>query len=146
MGCGLTTVLGSWFPVCILQCGYLRTGSFPVSHSQENLRINFRLPRKMGALTSPKRGGVPFCLLGRQRALVPSDLRVSRVRPATHQADSSHPAGRPHTRSTVITAVKFLISDQPHPIDPLLKSLIGEHPFSLPPAPFSTPSQPLSLS
>uniref|UniRef100_A0A2K6U865 Cullin associated and neddylation dissociated 2 (putative) n=1 Tax=Saimiri boliviensis boliviensis TaxID=39432 RepID=A0A2K6U865_SAIBB len=36
-------------------------------------------------------------------------------------------AGRPHTRSTVITALKFLISDQPHPIDPLLKSFIGEH-------------------
>ncbi|XP_004613286.2 cullin-associated NEDD8-dissociated protein 2 [Sorex araneus] len=35
-------------------------------------------------------------------------------------------AGHPHTRSTVITAVKFLISDQPQPIDPLLKSLIGE--------------------
>ncbi|XP_045846766.1 cullin-associated NEDD8-dissociated protein 2 [Meles meles] len=40
-------------------------------------------------------------------------------------------AGRPHTRSTVITAVKFLISDQPHPIDPLLKSLIGEFMESL---------------
>ncbi|XP_022354023.1 cullin-associated NEDD8-dissociated protein 2 isoform X4 [Enhydra lutris kenyoni] len=36
-------------------------------------------------------------------------------------------AGRPHTRSTVITAVKFLISDQPHPIDPLLKSLSAVH-------------------
>nr|XP_010588258.1 LOW QUALITY PROTEIN: cullin-associated NEDD8-dissociated protein 2 [Loxodonta africana] len=36
-------------------------------------------------------------------------------------------AGRPHTRSTVITAVKFLISDQPHPIDPLLKSYIAVH-------------------
>lgn len=35
----------------------------------------------------------------------------------------------------VITAVKFLISDQPHPIDPLLKSYIGErspHPSSHP--------------
>uniref|UniRef100_G1QXX6 Cullin associated and neddylation dissociated 2 (putative) n=1 Tax=Nomascus leucogenys TaxID=61853 RepID=G1QXX6_NOMLE len=40
-------------------------------------------------------------------------------------------AGRPHTRSTVITAVKFLISDQPHPIDPLLKSFIGEFMESL---------------
>uniref|UniRef100_G3U3S0 Cullin associated and neddylation dissociated 2 (putative) n=1 Tax=Loxodonta africana TaxID=9785 RepID=G3U3S0_LOXAF len=40
-------------------------------------------------------------------------------------------AGRPHTRSTVITAVKFLISDQPHPIDPLLKSYIGEFMESL---------------
>ncbi|XP_025232792.1 cullin-associated NEDD8-dissociated protein 2 isoform X2 [Theropithecus gelada] len=36
-------------------------------------------------------------------------------------------AGRPHTRSTVITAVKFLILDQPHPIDPLLKSFIAVH-------------------
>ncbi|XP_040851161.1 cullin-associated NEDD8-dissociated protein 2 isoform X2 [Ochotona curzoniae] len=36
-------------------------------------------------------------------------------------------AGRPHTRSTVITAVKFLISDQPHPIDPLLKSFSAVH-------------------
>ncbi|XP_066101626.1 cullin-associated NEDD8-dissociated protein 2 isoform X1 [Saccopteryx bilineata] len=40
-------------------------------------------------------------------------------------------AGQPHTRSTVITAVKFLISDQPHPIDPLLKSFIGEFMESL---------------
>ncbi|XP_008585254.1 PREDICTED: cullin-associated NEDD8-dissociated protein 2 isoform X2 [Galeopterus variegatus] len=40
-------------------------------------------------------------------------------------------AGRPHTRSTVITAVKFLILDQPHPIDPLLKSFIGEFMESL---------------
>ncbi|XP_072797995.1 cullin-associated NEDD8-dissociated protein 2 isoform X2 [Vicugna pacos] len=40
-------------------------------------------------------------------------------------------AGRPHTRSTVITAVKFLISDQPHPIDPLLKSFVGEFMESL---------------
>ncbi|KAK2091432.1 Cullin-associated NEDD8-dissociated protein 2 [Saguinus oedipus] len=39
--------------------------------------------------------------------------------------------GRPHTRSTVITAVKFLISDQPHPIDPLLKSFIREFMESL---------------
>ncbi|XP_008585253.1 PREDICTED: cullin-associated NEDD8-dissociated protein 2 isoform X1 [Galeopterus variegatus] len=36
-------------------------------------------------------------------------------------------AGRPHTRSTVITAVKFLILDQPHPIDPLLKSFSAVH-------------------
>ncbi|XP_076972603.1 cullin-associated NEDD8-dissociated protein 2 isoform X1 [Tamandua tetradactyla] len=35
-------------------------------------------------------------------------------------------AGRPHTRSTVTTAVKFLISDQPHPIDALLKTYVGE--------------------
>ncbi|KAI5937222.1 cullin-associated NEDD8-dissociated protein 2 isoform X2 [Manis javanica] len=40
-------------------------------------------------------------------------------------------AGRPHTRSTVITAVKFLISDQPSPIDPLLRSFIGEFMESL---------------
>nr|KAF6334923.1 putative cullin associated and neddylation dissociated 2 (putative) [Pipistrellus kuhlii] len=40
-------------------------------------------------------------------------------------------AGQPNTRSTVITAVKFLISDQPHPIDPLLKSFIGEFMESL---------------
>ncbi|KAF6098811.1 putative cullin associated and neddylation dissociated 2 (putative) [Phyllostomus discolor] len=40
-------------------------------------------------------------------------------------------AGQAHTRSTVITAVKFLISDQPHPIDPLLKSFIGEFMESL---------------
>ncbi|XP_058144812.1 cullin-associated NEDD8-dissociated protein 2 [Dasypus novemcinctus] len=39
--------------------------------------------------------------------------------------------GRPHTRSTVITAVKFLISDQPHPIDGLLKSYVGEFMGSL---------------
>nr|XP_027787662.1 cullin-associated NEDD8-dissociated protein 2 isoform X2 [Marmota flaviventris] len=36
-------------------------------------------------------------------------------------------AGQPHTRSMVITAVKFLISDQPHPIDPLLKSYSAVH-------------------
>ncbi|XP_049622215.1 cullin-associated NEDD8-dissociated protein 2 isoform X2 [Suncus etruscus] len=36
-------------------------------------------------------------------------------------------ASQPHTRSTVITAVKFLISDQPQPVDPLLKSLIAVH-------------------
>ncbi|XP_010860818.1 PREDICTED: cullin-associated NEDD8-dissociated protein 2 [Bison bison bison] len=40
-------------------------------------------------------------------------------------------AGRPHTRCTVITAVKYLISDQPHPIDPLLKTFIGEFMESL---------------
>lgn len=40
-------------------------------------------------------------------------------------------AGQPHTRSTVITAVKFLISDQPHPIDPLLKTFIGNFMESL---------------
>ncbi|CAK6435576.1 unnamed protein product [Pipistrellus nathusii] len=40
-------------------------------------------------------------------------------------------AGQPNTRSTVITAVKFLVSDQPHPIDPLLKSFIGEFMESL---------------
>eukprot|EP00069_Balaena_mysticetus_P018055 bmy_00406T0 len=40
-------------------------------------------------------------------------------------------AGRPHTRCTVITAVKFLISDQPHPIDPILKTFVGEFMESL---------------
>ncbi|XP_021104475.1 cullin-associated NEDD8-dissociated protein 2 isoform X2 [Heterocephalus glaber] len=40
-------------------------------------------------------------------------------------------AGQPHTRSTVITAVKFLITDQPHPIDPLLKTFIGNFMESL---------------
>ncbi|XP_013370967.1 PREDICTED: cullin-associated NEDD8-dissociated protein 2 isoform X1 [Chinchilla lanigera] len=40
-------------------------------------------------------------------------------------------AGQPHTRSTVITAVKFLISDQPHPIDPLLKTFVGDFMESL---------------
>ncbi|KAM7335368.1 hypothetical protein ACRRTK_005845 [Alexandromys fortis] len=39
--------------------------------------------------------------------------------------------GQPYTRSTVITAVKFLISDQPHSIDPLLKSYIAEFMESL---------------
>ncbi|GAB1291179.1 Cullin-associated NEDD8-dissociated protein 2 [Apodemus speciosus] len=39
--------------------------------------------------------------------------------------------GQPYTRSTVITAVKFLISDQPHSIDPLLKSFIAEFMESL---------------
>ncbi|XP_075406871.1 cullin-associated NEDD8-dissociated protein 2 isoform X1 [Tenrec ecaudatus] len=40
-------------------------------------------------------------------------------------------AGHPHTRSTFITAVKFLITDQPHPIDPLLKSYVGDFMESL---------------
>ncbi|KAM9326759.1 cullin-associated NEDD8-dissociated protein 1-like [Gastrophryne carolinensis] len=35
-------------------------------------------------------------------------------------------SGSPHTRSTVITAVKFTISDQPAPIDSLLKNCIGD--------------------
>lgn len=33
--------------------------------------------------------------------------------------------GSPHARSTVVTAVKFTIADQPQPIDALLKSCIG---------------------
>lgn len=65
--------------------------------------------------------------------------RASRLAPAPHRAASPCPAGQPHTRSTVISAVKFLISDQPHPIDPLLKSYIGEH---CPPHPAWTPPQP----
>ncbi|XP_068838714.1 cullin-associated NEDD8-dissociated protein 2 isoform X3 [Capricornis sumatraensis] len=36
-------------------------------------------------------------------------------------------AGRPHTRCTAITAAKYLISDQPHPIDPLLKTFSAVH-------------------
>ncbi|TKC41478.1 hypothetical protein EI555_001579, partial [Monodon monoceros] len=40
-------------------------------------------------------------------------------------------AGQPHTRCTVITALKFLISDQPHPIDPILKTFVGEFMESL---------------
>ncbi|KAM5279667.1 cullin-associated NEDD8-dissociated protein 2 [Ctenodactylus gundi] len=39
--------------------------------------------------------------------------------------------GPPHTRSTVVTAVKFLISDQPHHVDPLLKTSIREFMDSL---------------
>lgn len=34
-------------------------------------------------------------------------------------------AGSPHARSTVVTAVKFTIADQPQPIDALLKGCIG---------------------
>ena len=30
------------------------------------------------------------------------------------------------TRATVVTAVKFTITDQPQPIDPLLKSVMSE--------------------
>ncbi|XP_018410749.1 PREDICTED: cullin-associated NEDD8-dissociated protein 1-like [Nanorana parkeri] len=35
-------------------------------------------------------------------------------------------SGSAHTRSTVITAIKFTISDQPAPIDSLLKNCIGD--------------------
>eukprot|EP00079_Xenopus_tropicalis_P035405 XP_017949176.1 PREDICTED: cullin-associated NEDD8-dissociated protein 1-like isoform X3 [Xenopus tropicalis] len=35
-------------------------------------------------------------------------------------------SGSPHTRSTVVTAIKFTISDQPAPIDSLLQKSIGE--------------------
>ncbi|NWX88014.1 CAND1 protein, partial [Nothoprocta pentlandii] len=35
-------------------------------------------------------------------------------------------AGSPHARSTVVTAVKFTITDQPQPIDALLKGCIGD--------------------
>ncbi|XP_073207347.1 cullin-associated NEDD8-dissociated protein 1-like isoform X5 [Lepidochelys kempii] len=34
--------------------------------------------------------------------------------------------GSPHARSTVVTAIKFTISDQPQPIDVLLKGCIGD--------------------
>lgn len=34
-------------------------------------------------------------------------------------------AGSPHARSTVVTAIKFTIADQPQPIDALLKGCIG---------------------
>lgn len=33
--------------------------------------------------------------------------------------------GSPYARSTVVTAIKFTISDHPQPIDPLLKGCIG---------------------
>ncbi|XP_030356585.1 cullin-associated NEDD8-dissociated protein 1-like isoform X2 [Strigops habroptila] len=36
------------------------------------------------------------------------------------------PSGSPHARSTVVTAVKFTIADQPQPIDALLKGCIGD--------------------
>uniref|UniRef100_A0A803VTQ0 TATA-binding protein interacting (TIP20) domain-containing protein n=1 Tax=Ficedula albicollis TaxID=59894 RepID=A0A803VTQ0_FICAL len=35
-------------------------------------------------------------------------------------------AGSPHARSTVVTAIKFTITDQPQPIDALLKGCIGD--------------------
>ncbi|XP_019360212.1 PREDICTED: cullin-associated NEDD8-dissociated protein 1-like isoform X1 [Gavialis gangeticus] len=35
-------------------------------------------------------------------------------------------SGSPHARSTVVTAIKFTISDQPQPIDRLLKGCIGD--------------------
>uniref|UniRef100_A0A4X2LA96 Cullin associated and neddylation dissociated 2 (putative) n=1 Tax=Vombatus ursinus TaxID=29139 RepID=A0A4X2LA96_VOMUR len=35
-------------------------------------------------------------------------------------------AGSPHARSTVVTAIKFTISDQPQPVDVLLKDCIGD--------------------
>nr|XP_060622249.1 cullin-associated NEDD8-dissociated protein 1-like [Anolis sagrei ordinatus] len=35
-------------------------------------------------------------------------------------------SGSPYARSTVVTAIKFTISDQPQPIDPLLKGCIGD--------------------
>ncbi|XP_054243612.1 cullin-associated NEDD8-dissociated protein 1-like isoform X3 [Indicator indicator] len=36
-------------------------------------------------------------------------------------------SGSPHTRSTIVTAVKFTITDQPQPIDALLKGCIAAH-------------------
>ena len=59
--------------------------------------------------------------------LSPTEARGSLACP--RQCHPSCPAGRPHTRCTAITAAKYLISDQPHPIDPLLKTFIGEHPL-----------------
>lgn len=38
----------------------------------------------------------------------------------------SLPSGSPLARSTVVTAIKFTIVDQPAPIDSLLKDCIGE--------------------
>ncbi|KAL7986164.1 hypothetical protein Chor_011330 [Crotalus horridus] len=35
-------------------------------------------------------------------------------------------SGSPYARSTVVTAIKFTISDHPQPIDPLLKGCIGD--------------------
>ncbi|NWY51390.1 CAND1 protein, partial [Chionis minor] len=35
-------------------------------------------------------------------------------------------SGSPHARSTVVTAVKFTIADQPQPIDALLKGCVGD--------------------
>ncbi|KAM8799820.1 cullin-associated NEDD8-dissociated protein 1-like [Eudromia elegans] len=35
-------------------------------------------------------------------------------------------SGSPHARSTVVTAVKFTIADQPQPVDALLKGCIGD--------------------
>uniref|UniRef100_A0AAQ5YP93 TATA-binding protein interacting (TIP20) domain-containing protein n=1 Tax=Amphiprion ocellaris TaxID=80972 RepID=A0AAQ5YP93_AMPOC len=40
-------------------------------------------------------------------------------------------SGSSYARSSVVTAVKFTISDQPQPIDPLLKNCIGNPPPSL---------------
>lgn len=36
--------------------------------------------------------------------------------------------GSSYARSSVVTAVKFTISDHPQPIDPLLKNCIGKYP------------------
>lgn len=63
------------------------------------------------------------CFSSRERGYCVWLLQACRLTPAHTVA--SPLAGKPYTRSTVITAVKFLISDQPHPIDPLLKSYIG---------------------
>uniref|UniRef100_UPI003AAB08F0 cullin-associated NEDD8-dissociated protein 1 isoform X2 n=1 Tax=Centroberyx gerrardi TaxID=166262 RepID=UPI003AAB08F0 len=40
-------------------------------------------------------------------------------------------SGKPYARSSVVTAVKFTISDQPQPIDPLLKNCIAHNKPSL---------------
>ncbi|XP_061218525.1 cullin-associated NEDD8-dissociated protein 1-like isoform X3 [Neopsephotus bourkii] len=56
--------------------------------------------------------------LGKLTLVNPSEL-LPRLK---HQL----PSGSPHARSTVVTAVKFTIADQPQPIDALLKGCIGD--------------------
>ncbi|NXH11389.1 CAND1 protein, partial [Bucco capensis] len=56
--------------------------------------------------------------LGKLTLVNPSELL-----PRLKQQLSS---GSPHARSTVVTAVKFTIADQPQPIDALLKGCIGD--------------------
>ncbi|NWY72366.1 CAND1 protein, partial [Erithacus rubecula] len=63
------------------------------------------------------RGVVAECL-GRLALVSPAEL-LPRLR--KHLS-----AGSPHARSTVVTAIKFTITDQPQPIDALLKDCIGD--------------------
>lgn len=44
----------------------------------------------------------------------------------THRLAICFWLGSSYARSSVVTAVKFTISDHPQPIDPLLKNCIGE--------------------